>query len=52
MDSLELRPRGTNTTGQLWCTDYIEQFETRRGYDPSLYLPFMILREGSKAGER
>ncbi|MBC5788085.1 glycosyl hydrolase [Clostridium facile] len=50
MDSLELRPRGTNTTGQLWCTDYIEQFETRRGYDPSLYLPFMILREGSKAG--
>lgn len=50
MDSLELLPKGRNTTGQLWSADYLEQFSSRRGYDLSLYLPFMILRQGSKAG--
>ena len=43
MDSLELEAKGTQTTGNLWCADYLEQFEARRGYDVSRYLPILIL---------
>ncbi|WP_286165630.1 glycosyl hydrolase [Clostridium facile] len=43
MDSLELEPHGEDTTGNLWCEDYLEQFHTRRGYDLSLYLPLLIM---------
>ncbi|EEG30774.1 glycosyl hydrolase family 2, sugar binding domain protein [[Clostridium] methylpentosum DSM 5476] len=43
MDSLELQVKGKNTTGNLWCTDYLEEFEARRGYDVSEYLPVLIM---------
>lgn len=43
MDSLELSPHGKNTTGNLWCADYLEEFEARRGYDLTPYLPVIIL---------
>lgn len=43
MDSLELSPHGKNTTGNLWCADYLEEFEARRGYDLTPYLPVLIL---------
>lgn len=43
MDSLELNPKGENNTGNLWSVDYLEQFEKRRGYDVSLYLPILIM---------
>ena len=43
MDSLELNTKGKNTTGNLWCSNYLEEFEARRGYDLSKYLPLMIL---------
>lgn len=43
MDSLELNPQGENTTGNLWCSDMLEQFETRRGYDMSSLLPYLIV---------
>lgn len=42
-DSLEVDPHGANMTGNLWCTDYLEEFESRRGYDVSKYLPVLIL---------
>ena len=42
MDSLELNPRGADSTKNLWCSDFLEEFETRSGYDASLYLPILI----------
>ncbi len=42
MDSLELCVKGENTTRNLWCTDMLEQFESRRGYSVEKYLPFLI----------
>ena len=47
MDSLELQPRGTDTTGNLWCADYLEEFQNRRGYDVTIYLPILILSDSS-----
>lgn len=44
MDSLELSTRGNDSTGNLWCTDYLEEFQTRRGYDVGKYLPVFILQ--------
>lgn len=44
MDSLELSTRGSNSTGNLWCADYLEEFEARRGYDVGKYLPVFILQ--------
>lgn len=42
MDSLELMTKGENSTKQLWCTDMLDQFESRRGYDMEKYLPLLI----------
>lgn len=42
MDSLELMTEGENSTKQLWCTDMLEQFAARRGYDLEKYLPLLI----------
>ncbi len=42
MDSLELMTEGENSTKQLWCTDMLEQFESRRGYSVEKYLPLLI----------
>lgn len=42
MDSLELMTKGENSTKQLWCTDMLDQFENRRGYDMETYLPLLI----------
>ncbi|WP_286165441.1 glycosyl hydrolase [Clostridium facile] len=42
MDSLELSPHGVNTTGNLWCSNYLEEFQNRRGYDLTPYLPLII----------
>ncbi|MDO4648153.1 MAG: hypothetical protein Q4B26_05835 [Eubacteriales bacterium] len=42
MDSLELEPRGKNSTGMLWCKDMLEQFKNRRQYDADELLPFAI----------
>lgn len=39
-DSLELE-------GANWCTDMLEEFKKRRGYDLYPYLPFILLRIGS-----
>ena len=47
MDSLELQPRGTDTTGNLWCADYLEEFQNRRGYDVTKFLPILILSNPS-----
>lgn len=44
MDSLELGTHGPNSTGNIWCEDYLEEFKTRRGYDISKYLPVLILQ--------
>lgn len=44
MDSLELRARGVNTTGQLWCDEMFDEFQSRSGYDLTKYLPFLILQ--------
>lgn len=41
MDSLELRAAGENTTGWLWCADFMDEFESRRGYDLTPYLPIL-----------
>jgi hypothetical protein len=41
MDSLELSTAGENSTGWLWCSDFLEEFQNRRGYDLSLYLPLI-----------
>lgn len=43
MDSLELNTHGADSTSNLWCADYLEEFKTRRGYDLTPYLPFIIL---------
>jgi len=43
MDSLEINPKGANTTGNLWCKDYLEEFQARRGYDVSRYLPVLVM---------
>lgn len=42
MDSLELMTEGENSTKQLWCTDMLDQFKNRRGYDFEKYLPLLI----------
>lgn len=42
MDSLELMTEGENSTKQLWCTDMLEQFKNRRGYDIEKYIPLLI----------
>lgn len=42
MDSLELRTKGQDTAGQLWSEDYLREFEKRRGYDLTKYLPLII----------
>ena len=47
MDSLELQPRGSDTTGNLWCADYLDEFQARRGYDVSEFLPVLILQSES-----
>ena len=47
MDSLELSVHGSNTTGQLWCRDMQEQFETRNSYPVDLLLPFLIKTGGT-----
>ena len=44
MDSMELGTHGTNSTGNLWCEDYLQEFQTRRGYDISKYLPLLIMQ--------
>lgn len=46
MDSLELSVHGRDTTGQLWCANMLEQFESRCGYDAGL-LPLLIKTGGS-----
>ena len=45
MDSLELSARGINTTGRTWSEEYLQEFEARRGYDLSKYLPLIISRD-------
>ena len=47
MDSLELSVHGSNTTGQLWCADMLEQFEERNTYGISQLLPFLIKTGGT-----
>ena len=47
MDSLELSVHGTQTTGQLWCADMLEQFSTRNTYSADAYLPFLIKMGGT-----
>ncbi len=47
MDSLELSVHGSNTTGQLWCADMMEQFETRNTYSLDTFLPFLIKTGGT-----
>lgn len=48
MDSLELEAKGADTTGNLWCADYLSQFKARRGYDVTKYLPLLILDRTGK----
>lgn len=43
MDSLEFHVAGKNTTGNLWCSDYLDEFEARRGYDLTPYLPLILM---------
>ncbi len=50
MDSLELGTRGKDSTKNLWCTDFLEQFEQRCGYDASKYLPILIMSSGGGFG--
>lgn len=45
MDSLELNPKGIDNTGNLWSKDYLNEFQSRRGYDVSEYLPVLIMSE-------
>lgn len=47
MDSLELSTRGTNTTGQLWCAEMLEEFAGRRSYSVDTLLPFLIINGGN-----
>ena len=44
MDSLELGTFGRG--GQLWGYHFLEEFETRRGYDLTPYLPFIVKNAG------
>lgn len=44
MDSLELGTFGKG--GQLWGYHYLEEFEKRRGYDLTPYLPFVLKDSG------
>lgn len=44
MDSLELETFGKG--GQLWGYHYPEEFEKRRGYDLTPYLPFILKEPG------
>ncbi|MCL2164961.1 MAG: hypothetical protein FWH55_11370, partial [Oscillospiraceae bacterium] len=39
MDSLELSPAGGY---HYWCSTFLDEFEARRGYDLTPYLPFMM----------
>ena len=50
MDSLELSVHGSNTTGQLWCEDMLEQFENRNTYSIGSLLPFLV-KSGGTFGE-
>lgn len=47
MDSMELGTHGTNSTGNLWCEDYLQEFQARRGYDISKYLPLLIMQSNT-----
>ena len=47
---LELGTRGKDSTKNLWCTDFLEQFEQRCGYDASKYLPILIMSSGGGFG--
>ena len=46
MDSLELKTKGPQSTGQLWCKDMLDEFSSRTGYDLGKYLPFLIKTGG------
>lgn len=46
MDSLELSTKGTNTKGQLWCMEMLEEFAGRRSYSVDTLLPFLIINGG------
>jgi hypothetical protein len=50
MDSLELQVKGSQTTGQLWSTDMLQELETRAGYDMEKYLPLLIIAAGGGFG--
>ncbi|MDR2472908.1 MAG: glycoside hydrolase family 2, partial [Tannerella sp.] len=39
-DSMELE-------GANWCSDYLEEFKKRKGYDIKPYLPFILFKVGS-----
>lgn len=43
MDSLELAVKGSQTTGQLWSKNMLEEAKTRAGYDMEKYLPLLIM---------
>ena len=47
MDSLELSVHGSDTTGQLWCADMLEQFESRNTYSIGSLLPFLVKSGGT-----
>lgn len=47
MDSLELSVHGKDTTGQLWCSDMLEQFASRNTYEIGVLLPFLIKTGGT-----
>lgn len=44
MDSLELTPFSHG--GQFWGYHFLEEFQTRRGYDLAPYLPFIVKKAG------
>ncbi|MDR0629963.1 MAG: hypothetical protein LBG24_10065 [Treponema sp.] len=47
MDSLELSTHGRG--GQFWGCHFLEEFQKRRGYDLTPYLPF-VLKKGNHMG--
>lgn len=47
MDSLELSTFAKG--GQLWGYTFLEEFRKRRGYDLTLYLPFVVKQAGMMA---
>lgn len=49
MDSLELNTKGEETVGHLWSAQFLEEFESRTGYDLATYLP-LIIRHGGDWG--